>query len=286
MTLLRIAKTNDCERCPDSYAYEQIISDQDSGLSKDTPLYRYLSDKRFETLLINKELSFSKITTWDDRQEGLRLCAMEVKMPEHPYATKNLDKFYASCWTLQTENRQLFESEDDYQKSVAELAKDGSDAMWRAYCGNGGVRIKTTLGKLEELILATSLPTSAIHSGKVHYDPYASNWGKTLRSKHFAAAFLHKRVCFRSEAEFRFLFCASDSVKDDYINLPVPKLYSLIDEVLVSPATQKNISRSHNLVHLTRTIYPENDLAARGNIKNGTQLCRISQLYHTLAFPT
>jgi hypothetical protein len=258
--------------------YEQI-SAHGTDLPAETPLYRYLSQKRFKSLIENPKLSFSKITNWDDAQEGLRFNAMKVRKPGHPYAQRNLDSFYASCWSLQTEDRRLFESDGHYQQSVDELAKDGSDAMWRAYCEKGGVRIKTTLGKLEKLFCASSLPSSELHSGRVYYDPFGSDWGVTLKSEHFALAFLQKRVSFRSEAEFRFLFCASDGVLDKDIKVPIQSLYDLIDEVLVSPAKAKDKSRSHDLVMAAQNIFPKHDFAACGNSKGGYPFCRISQLY-------
>jgi len=266
------------------FSYEQIPSHNNPVLPPETPLYRYLSVDKFKSLLERNELLFAKISSWADAQEGLRFNAMRVKEPDHHYSTRSLDSFYASCWSLQTEDKLLFGSPEHYQESVDELAKDGSDAMWRAYCQDRGVRIKTTLGKLEELFLASSLPTSALYSGRVYYDPFGSNWGNTLRHNHFMSVFLQKRVCFRSEAEFRFLFCATDDIPDTHINIPIPNLYNLVDEVLISPARRENKACSQNLVGMTQAIFPR-DLNACGNTKNGQQFCRISQLYGNVEWP-
>jgi hypothetical protein len=239
-------------------------------------------------LLENQELWLRKISSWDDIQEGLRFHAMKCKEPSHPYAGKTLDNFYATCWSLQTEDKLLFVTDSDsqklfdekaYQRSVVELATHGSDAMWRAYCPIGGVRIKTTIGKLVELLSNANLPTTRLHAGQVYYDPFESNWGGTLGNKHFASAFLQKRVCFRSEAEFRFLFCASEDVVDTYVKVPIQNLYCFIDEVLVSPAKLSKEAVIHELVNNTlRQVAPN-------NVKDGKQFCRISQLNGNVGFP-
>lgn len=266
---------------------EQIATHGSSVLPYETPLYRYLSGSTYRLLLENQELWLRKITSWHDSHEGMRFDAMKCKEPSHPYAGKMLDDFYATCWSLQTEDKLLFVTERDsqksfdeeaYQRSVVELATHGSDAMWRAYCPRGGVRIKTTIGKLVELLSSASLPTTRLHAGQVYYDPFESNWGGTLGSKHFASAFLQKRVCFRSEAEFRFLFCASEDVADTSVKIPIQNLYHFIDEVLVSPAKLSDEAEIHELVNISRRIAP-------GNVKDGKQFCRISQLNGNVGFP-
>lgn len=257
---------------------EQIVAHGKTMLPADTPLYRYLSVDMYSSLFDKQELWLAKISSWDDVQEGLRFHAMKVKAPDHPYANKSLVDFYASCWSLQTEDNLLFESEKDYQRSVDELAKHGSDAMWRAYCPSGGVRIKTTLGKLEELLCSASLPTSELHSGQVYYDPYDSDWGKTLGSRYFASAFLQKRVCFRGEAEFRFLFCAGEGITDAHIKVPIQDLYHFIDEVLVSPAKLSSEEVIYKLKNDTLCQIAPN------NVKDGKQFCRISHLYGIVGF--
>lgn len=257
-------------------SYKQISVPE---LGKDTPLYRYFCRKTFEKFIEDRELWFSKISSWDDKQEGLRTMAMRVKLPGHELANSPLCQFYGSCWSLQTEDDVKFEKEDHYRQSVKELANYGSDPMWRAYCRLGGVRIKTTLGKLEELLTEANLPTSNIYSGRVHYDPGRSNWSETLRSSEFVNAFLHKRVCFRYEAEFRFLFCANDEISDDHIKLPIRDLSDFVDEVLISPAIRGKCSehRAHELKEKALTIYPM-------NAKNNQTFCRISQLWDRIGF--
>lgn len=267
---------------------EQIAMHGSNVLPEETPLYRYLPVDSYISLLEKQELWLAKITSWHDSHEGMRFDAMKCKEPSHPYAEKTLDNFFATCWSLQTEDKLLFVAERDsqkifdeeaYQRSVVELATHGSDAMWRAYCPIGGVRIKTTIGKLAGLLSGANLPTKALHAGQVYYDLFESKWGGTLGNKHFASAFLQKRVCFRSEAEFRFLFCASEKIEDTHVKVPIRNLYRFIDEVLVSPAKLSNAAVIHELVNDTlRQIAPD-------KVKDGRQFCRISQLYGNVGLP-
>ena len=243
--------------------YEQIPAHDGSTLPKETSVYRYLSAMAFMDLLATKSLGFSKISSWDDAQEGTRFDAMKLR-PDHPYSDKDLGDFYASCWTLQTEDRSIFGSDGDaYQRSVNELKKFGSDAMWRAYCSGGGVRIETSLAKLEALFCDADLRIKKLYSGRVYYDSDESNWSMTPKH-HPVSAFLQKRVCFRSEAEFRFLFCFENRTDVAPIKVPIRILSSLIDEILVSPAKPTSPWNSQVLLKVAKGNAPE---------------CRISQLY-------
>lgn len=246
-----------------TFDYEQIPAHDNSVLPLETPLYRYLSAMAFLDLLANSSLGFAKISSWDDDQEGTRFDAMKMKL-DHPYSKKEKDDFYASCWTLQTEDRLLFRSDEvAFQNSVNELAKLGSDAMRRAYCAGGGVRIKTTLAKLEALFCNANLRTTMLYGGRVYYDSDDSKWELTPKH-HPVSAFLQKRFCFRSEAEFRFLFCATERMADTHIKVPIDNLTGFIDEILVSPAKLANKWNSQVLCHTAKRF---------------VQNSRISQLY-------
>lgn len=250
--------------------YEQIPAHDNLILPSDTPLYRYLPAMAFMDLIETKNLRFSQISSWDDDQEGRRFNAMKLR-PDHPYGDKELEHFYASCWTLQTEDKLLFQSQEDaYQRSVEELEKLGSDAMWRAYCADGGVRVKTTLGKLEKLFCTTKLSTSHLYGGRVYYDSDDSKWDMTPRHHHLSS-FLQKRVCFRSEAEFRFLFCIDGKTSDTRVNVKIDDPNTFFDEILVSPTKPSNPWGAHVLFK-----------AAKRFVGNK---CRISQLYGGVGQP-
>lgn len=119
--------------------------------------------------------------------------------------------------------------------------------------------------------------------GKVYYEA-SKTWEKTLNTPSLVATLLHKRVSFRSEAEYRFIIVpendADSSVKD---GLRIEDLYDFLDEILISPATSRNkwVSRTlYNIAVNSVSVRPPHFTI---NTKDGHQYCRISQLYNTVS---
>jgi hypothetical protein len=154
--------------------------------------------------------------------------------------------------------------------------------MWETYCKYGGVRIKTTLDKLNDLFSNRLSECKLLQRGKVHYEPE-----EIYNTIEGISTLFTKRISFRHESEYRYILLPNESKKDKFIYLEIGNLgdlFNLIDEILVSPATSANkwISRTIYKYGVDRFNSPE-----RGeNDKNGKQFCRISKLYSSISEDT
>lgn len=247
--------------------------------SEDTPLYKYLSTEAFLHLIEFRRLMFSRITGWPDSFEGSRFAFLGKtdKLTDFPGRTK--DDFFAMCWSLQVEDPRLFNDGADHKRAVEELRKNGSAAMWESYCRNGGVRIATTVGKLNSLIQSKANECT-VFRGRVYYEP-TDSWTITINAPTLISTLLHKRVSFRHENEYRYILVPDRVILDPFVTIEVDSIYQLFDEILVSPATSGNkwVSRALYHVGVDLTINRENN---NMNSKDGHQFCRISQLYSTI----
>ena len=255
----------------------------DNDLHGETPLYKYLSVEAFLYLIEFKRLIFSRITTWPDAYEGVRFEFFNKFKKNPEYSKNKRDDFYGSCWSLQSEDKRLYDGNDDmkeknYQAAIDELKRNGSAAMWESYCKYGGVRIKTTLDKLNKLF-STKLQNCRLFREKVYYEA-ASSWSKTIKAPNIISALFMKRIPFRYESEYRYILVLNESKK--IISVEIDDLFDLIDEILFAPATPPNKWISPTLYNIGVGISINPD---RGeiNIKNGEQFCRISQLYGSIS---
>ena len=252
--------------------YENFVSAGDTELGENTPLYHYLSTDRFISLLGLKKIWLKQITKWDDFREGAYHKYKQYTNQSHELANRHLNDFYGSCWSLQVEDHRLYSDEAEFTLANDELARDGVDAMWRAYCPAGGVRIRTTQKKLRDLLLASLPPGGHLVGGQTYYAPLGGNLDKTIESSFFAGLF-HKRIPFRSETEYRFIYTHKPNTenKGDCIETSIGSDFGFIEEVLVSPAgadSKEMHNRFHALVDITQRRTGLSDMD-----------CRISRLY-------
>jgi hypothetical protein len=248
-------------------------------LSEDAPLYKYLSTEAFLHLIEFRRLMFSRITGWPDSFEGSRFTFLSNTNMLTDFPGRTKDDFFAMCWSLQTEDPRLFTNSVDHKRAVQEIQNNGSAAMWESYCRNGGVRIATTIGKLDNLIKSKA-NECAVHRGRVYYEP-TDSWTRTINAPTLVSTLLHKRVSFRYENEYRYILVPDRTTLDPFVTVEVDSIYQFLDEILVSPATSGNkwVSRALYHVGVDLTINRENNNA---NSKDGHQFCRISQLYSTI----
>jgi len=248
----------------------------ESDLPRNTPIYKYLSIESFLYLLVSKSLLFSKITSWPDAYEGVRFRFM--KRVKNVYPKKNIEQFYGSCWSLQIEDSCLYHDNHEFNQAIEELAKHGSVSMWESYCKKGGVRLKTTIEKLDTLIKKSFSHTKVLR-GKVHYETQAS-WRKAIQSRDWINSLLIKRVAFRHESEYRYILIKKEKTKNKFISLPTGDLYDFFDEILISPSTEENKWISETLFKLSVSLTIDIK-KGRTNINNkdGKAFSRISQLY-------
>ncbi len=99
-----------------------------NGVEPSTPLFRFLSTKRFLELVRNGGFELCRPSRWEDPFENFLSKTTFVKDGQ-PIAFNLTNDFFGQCWTLRAE----------------------CDGLWRSYCGkelDDGVRIETTAEKL------------------------------------------------------------------------------------------------------------------------------------------
>jgi hypothetical protein len=259
---------------------ETCIIGENRDLQTETPIYKYLSMEAFLFLLRYKTRLFSKLSSWPDAFEGARFEFFKQIKNEDEYSNKTTDYFFGSSWTLQTENSCFYEDPDEHKKAEEELCKSGSASMWENYCKNGGLRIKTTIGKIEA-ILNQQANDYKCYKGEVHYEP-SGYWKKTLSTSGLISKLFIKRVSFRHESEYRFILVANENKKTNQLFFDIGRPYDFVDEFLVSPAISNNVWIARMLYHYAVSTSISPDIVGT-NHKNGEQYCRISNLYGNIS---
>ncbi len=257
----------------------ECLFGEEESISLSTPIYRYLSLESFLFLLESKRISFSKIKNWPDSFEGSHFDFMS-QLRKEKHAKHNVREFYASCWTLQEEPRVLYSTEREYKNAVDELNQHGSAAMWQSYCQNGGVRIKTTVGKFIDL--CQEYPSGyTLYYGPVYYAA-ANSFTKTIKAPDQIYTLLHKRVSFRYESEYRFILITDSERDHSIVTVQTGDLFDFIDEILVSPATESEEWIARTIYHMSVDITIDYPKRTDVNAKDGKRFCRISQLFKSI----
>jgi len=248
----------------------------DKDLPSETPIYKYLSVEAFLYLLEFRRITFSRITNWPDAYEGARFEFFRKIKNSNQFADKEKNDFYGSCWSLQTEELCLYDNAGEHKNAINELQKNGSASMWESYCKNGGVRVKTTLVKMNSLLEA-KLDKINMFRGKVYYEP-ESSWNKTIKSNELINTLFMKRVSFRHEAEYRYILVPQAKINKSIITVELNDIFDFIEEILICPAisTKKWVTRTLYNMAVGISVDPNRPGT---NLKNGKQFCKISQLY-------
>lgn len=247
-------------------------------LPGETSIYKYLSIETFLYLMAFKRLTFSRITSWPDAYEGFRFEFFSRALNDKKFEKNKKDDFFGSCWTLQSEEPCLFEDHREYESAIEELKENGSASMWESYCKFGGVRIMTTLDKLNNLFSTNLQNCKVINRGKVHYEPKAIY---SIEAHNLISTFFTKQISFRHESEYRYILVLNEPKEEGLLYVEIDNLFDFLDEILVAPAKRANkwVIRTLYNIGVGISIAPH-----RGaNVKNGTQFCRISQLYGTIS---
>jgi hypothetical protein len=238
-------------------------------LPDDTPIYKYMSTDFFLSFLSTQKLIFQCIPKWKDQLEGtLFEFAKQVKTE---WCDFNKSDYFGSCWSLQEYPSGMLGSENERIEANKELAEHGSAAMWESYCWNGGVRIKTTIGKIK--IRLTEVQS---WHGAVQYKPLSSLLtGMVIRPEFL---FFYKGVGYIHENEYRFVVKPKRKPADLF-PIKFSHLSKFLDEILVYPTTKDDDWKSRALWELIlRENIPEK-IGGSSNNKNGKQFCRMSNLY-------
>lgn len=162
------------------------------------PIYRIFSLQRLKEAILKRELTFVSPSMWDDPYENFLLnCRGILSTGERVSLASLRESWHGQCWTFTKE----------------------SDAMWRIYSpGKDGIRVRTKISKMADLIWEPSNPFSRLSYfiGKVEYwtreliEQFLSN--TTLmdmtfggQNDKFARTLLIKRKEFEHENEVRIL---------------------------------------------------------------------------------
>jgi len=235
------------------------------NLPAETPIYRYMALDTFLYFFTSRSLVVQRVSSWPDFFEGKRFQFFKKNgLIDTPYSP---DDYFGSSWSLQQDDSRLFNSERGFERSCEEIRDLGSAAMWEAYCKGGGIRVKTTIGKVLALLGAHK----ELWHGKVYYEP---SLDFTKRPESIEETLFHKRTCFRHEDEYRFILRSQDRV--DLLDFQINDMREFVDEFLISPSRNPWISRAiYQLV-----AYSPISLRRDGvNSKDSRQYCRISLMY-------
>lgn len=214
----------------------------------DTIIWRYMPFERFESLLLEKSLFFTKISDFHK---------IEGDLFEGRYNQNSRDKFITSRLisgeTLESikndENSIIRKNEEALNRlnnKLHELTlvncwhinEAESVSMWKLYSGyENGIAIQTTYGKLKE---SFRFNEKNIYGGKINYvDPekHITSHGNTM------IPFREKRLFFMDEKELRLLIDISNESKNfdwakerfDNGRLISCDLVTLIESVYISP---------------------------------------------------
>lgn len=269
-------------------------------LDSDTPIYRYINVNKLESIIQNGVISLSLIVSWPDIHEGLYFRYFSDKIAQKSDQNlPKLDCIFGSSWTLENLTSILYSNESkEFQiKALESIELNGTATMWDAYCPSGGARIKTTIGKLEQLLINNSELEFA--HGCVGYSPEAYPVG--LATGELLKNLFVKRISFFHENEYRFIGyfnikTATDShlsTAENEIRLKIEDLGYFFDEILIFPNKHENDAGSGSYKKakkLHELCYPliHKSQFAKGlnptiNNKNGKCFCRISQIYNHIS---
>lgn len=241
-----------------------IITDHPAFLQieENTIIWRYLDLDKFESLLRDKALFFCRADKFIDPFEGsipkkeadYRLFEQMRVAQFHkiPFDRKKAEKNIAD---LSSTHKDLKSS---HLINCWHINNTESDAMWRIYLkDNEGVAIQTTPKKLFESL---GNCTEKIYPGKVRYldydkDVFHDSEEYPYQSYNVSVPFVHKRLAFAHEKEFRLVFEIHEAYrnKEYWENQPFHKgklvpinVSSLVEKIILPPTidqpTKKKIA--------------------------------------------
>jgi len=261
-------------------------------LDSDTPIYRYINVNKLESIIKDEVIPLSLIASWPDIHEGLYFQYFSDRISQkNDRKLPKLDCIFGSSWTLENLTSVIYSNEtNEFQiKALESIELNGTATMWDAYCPSGGARIKTTIGKLEQLLINNTELEFA--HGCVGYSPEAQPVG--LATGELLKNLFVKQISFFHENEYRFIAYFRHGKTKEAISLKVEDLGDFFDEILIFPNKHENNTGSDSYKkakELHELCYPlihnsqlAKELNPTINNKNGKLFCRISQIYNHIS---
>lgn len=233
-----------------------------------------MSIEAFLYFFQHQKIIFLKVTNWPDSYEGGRLELSNRISPGNEFSKNKLEDFYGCCWSLERVDPKFFGNTIESKHAHTELDRLGSVAMWGSYCKNGGVRIKTTIGKIINVLNSDANQDFKTFHGKVKYE--AASYFSEKPVDPISTLFI-KRFPFFYESEYRFILINGSQNSNDIREFNVGGFLNFVDECLISPAANSKKWVPGSLFSLINNITCIPGFGA--NMKNGQKFCRISSLY-------
>ena len=233
--------------------------------TEDIPLYKYLNLESFLYLMGTRRLRFSKITDWPDKFEGSSYKISSKIFYDGKHVS--FENIWGSCWTKETDIEACHSSEGSLSRANTELREHGSAAMWGSYCSSCGIRVKSTLRKIEDAVKTfTEKSNSIFRHGDVVYSA-------DIQPRKDETALLHKHIPFRYESEYRFLLVDKDAELKE-AEVPIGDPFTFFDEMLVG-STTKNNKWLVSIIHQALAA----SVGLGGNSTDRGRFAKISQLF-------
>lgn len=221
----------------------------------DLILWRYLSFEKFRSLLIDKGLFFfCRLDKFSDPYEG------SVPRREVEFRVNEARKYaarYNLKFSIEKDDKPIADVHRRSKRTTIvncwHINQNESDAMWQLYLkDNEGVAIQTNLSSL--IPLMDGIP-SKISPSKIRYINYGADiWYDSthypVRDYNFLTPFVHKRIEFEYESEFRFFIEVQEAEQDEnywesqpihigkIITIDVSKL---VEKVIFSPTADTKV---------------------------------------------
>lgn len=167
-------------------------------------LWRYLTLEKFESLVQKRALYFCRVDRFEDGFEGaitepeadhIDEFIRQVEMPDLLGNVPDVS-YYKAQLSARSRYRKFFYA-NCWHSNDSESA-----AMWKLYLGAAeGVAIRTTFAAMREAIPVPK--EGRLCGGLVSYVDYKADWFDALGP---LDAYFHKRLEYRHESEYRFLY--------------------------------------------------------------------------------
>jgi hypothetical protein len=217
----------------------EMVDFDDNQFTDDTNVYKYLSLESLIFICTFKCLLFNSIKNWKDFGEG---SLYSFLLKSGVYRKTEVGSYLGSSWTLQN-CEELDVNRKKMESAKKELEKQGSASMWETYCRNGGVRIKTTIGKILKSINDDKCKYKVFRK-KVYYAP-DDYYEDEKNIDQIEKLLFRKRYSYSYESEYRFLLLDDTNLKSKAY-IPINPMHDLIDSILICPngKTKEWISQS------------------------------------------
>jgi hypothetical protein len=220
----------------------------------DVTLWRYLSYEKFESLLVDKGLFFCRLDKFSDPFEGsVPTREVEFRINE---AKKYASRFNLE-FSLEKDDKPIADMHRRSKRTTIancwQINNNESDAMWQLYLkDNEGVAIQTHLSNMISLMDPID---DMVFPSKVRYIDYDKDiWYDAteypVRDYNFLTPFVHKRVEYEHENEFRFFIEVKDAEQNEeywdsqpILNGKIIKLNvnKLVEKVLFAPTADAKV---------------------------------------------